>query len=195
MYSDEQIQKTFEQIIKFHSISAEITKIKTISEENTVIFIKETKDKIDTDTIEKELKDNLRINIEVRFLGAREKAAEIGGLGPCGKSLCCSSWLPCTPNVGNSALKDKEFSDASEYLGMCGKLRCCLVYLEDGFELPCGRQRPEIQTLESVSTLQHNAGPLRSETPASKEEKKEKSPEKKKQKFVRTLTFKPRKKK
>jgi cell fate regulator YaaT (PSP1 superfamily) len=185
MYTTEQLTKTFEEIVSFHKIEVELVKIEPISSEHYLFYIKEIKEKVDPKILQKELGKSLRITAEVRFMKAREKAQSIGGCGPCGRELCCASWLKNIPNVSSECLKGKEFSDASEFQGMCGKLRCCLAYLGEDFKLP---DQPIDKTLPTEPSK------------PSKDRKREdlaqpKQKSRKKKKFVRILSLKPKKKK
>lgn len=67
--------------------------------------------------------------IEMRQIGARQEAAKIGGIGSCGKELCCSTWRNQLPSVTSRAIQAQHLSSSMEkYMGQCGKLKCCLTY-------------------------------------------------------------------
>ena len=77
--------------------------------------------------------DTFRIRIEMRQIGARQEAARIGGIGPCGRELCCSSWISNFISVTTNAARYQEISlNPQKLAGQCGKLKCCLNY-----ELDC----------------------------------------------------------
>ncbi len=77
--------------------------------------------------------DTFRIRIEMRQIGARQEAARIGGIGPCGRELCCSSWISNFVSVTTNAARYQEISlNPQKLAGQCGKLKCCLNY-----ELDC----------------------------------------------------------
>jgi len=77
--------------------------------------------------------DTFRIRIEMRQIGARQEAARIGGIGPCGRELCCSTWISNFVSVTTNAARYQEISlNPQKLAGQCGKLKCCLNY-----ELDC----------------------------------------------------------
>ncbi|MEI7523499.1 MAG: regulatory iron-sulfur-containing complex subunit RicT [Mariniphaga sp.] len=78
--------------------------------------------------------DTFRIRIEMRQIGARQEAARIGGIGPCGRELCCSSWITNFVSVTTNAARYQEISlNPQKLAGQCGKLKCCLNYELDGY--------------------------------------------------------------
>ena len=180
MYQKKDLEKTFKKVVDFHQIPAVLAQVVVREENNFTFFIEETEKEIDTQKIAKSLEDQLGIKARVELQGARERAQGIGGCGPCGRELCCASWLYNIPPVSNECLKGKDFSDSSEYLGMCGKLRCCLAFLDDNFNLP---EQPKREKKEAE--LQKT--PVEEKRPAPQEKKKAK-------KMVRTLTLKKKRK-
>ncbi|MFH1896226.1 MAG: regulatory iron-sulfur-containing complex subunit RicT [bacterium] len=176
MYQKKDLEKTFKKVVDFHQIPTVLAQVVAKEDSGFIFFIEETGKDIDTKKIAKSLEDQLGIKAEVEFLGCREKAQNIGGCGPCGRELCCASWLYTIPPVSNECLKGKDFSDSSEYLGMCGKLRCCLAFLDDNFKLPAQPRREKKEgVVEKPKTEEKKAAP--------KEKKKAK-------KMVRTLILK-----
>lgn len=74
------------------------------------------------------------IKVEMKHIGARQEAARIGGIGSCGRELCCSSWLSDFPTVNTSAARYQNLSINIEKLsGQCGRLKCCLNYELDAY--------------------------------------------------------------
>lgn len=72
---------------------------------------------------------DLGVNVEMRHVGPRDEARLIGGLGKCGRTLCCSSWLPFYPDVSMGMAKNQDLSlNPSKVSGLCGRLLCCLSY-------------------------------------------------------------------
>ncbi|PIF06319.1 MAG: hypothetical protein CSA36_02195 [Draconibacterium sp.] len=79
------------------------------------------------------LADTFHIRIEMKQIGARQEAGRIGGIGPCGREICCSSWLTSFVSVSTTAARSQEISlNPQKLAGQCGKLKCCLNY-----ELSC----------------------------------------------------------
>ena len=88
------------------------------------------------------LADTFKVRIEMKQIGARQEAGRIGGIGPCGRPLCCSSWLNKFVSVGTGAARLQDLSmNPQKLAGQCAKLKCCLnfetdVYSEASAQLP-----------------------------------------------------------
>jgi hypothetical protein len=73
--------------------------------------------------------DQFRIRIEMRQIGSRQEASRLGGIGSCGRELCCSTWLTDFRSVSTSAARYQQLSlNPQKLAGQCGKLKCCLNY-------------------------------------------------------------------
>lgn len=88
------------------------------------------------------LAESFKVRIEMKQIGARQEAGRIGGIGPCGRPLCCSSWMNRFVSVGTGAARIQDLSmNPQKLAGQCGKLKCCLnfeidSYAEANKELP-----------------------------------------------------------
>ena len=92
-----------------------------------VYFIAE--DRIDLRDLVRDLANSLRVRIEVKQIGAREETKVTGGIGPCGRELCCSSWLRDFEAVTVKMAREQGLAlNPSRLAGMCGRLKCCLRY-------------------------------------------------------------------
>jgi cell fate regulator YaaT (PSP1 superfamily) len=106
----------------------------------TITFFAENR--VDFRELVRDLANHLRLRVEMRQIGARDETKVTGGLGPCGRELCCSSWLREFHAVSVKMAKEQELSlNPSKLAGMCGRLKCCLryeyeTYLEIKRELP-----------------------------------------------------------
>ena len=77
--------------------------------------------------------ETFRVRIEMKQIGARQEAGRIGGTGPCGRELCCSTWMTNFHSVGTGAARLQNISPNPQKLaGQCAKLKCCLNYETDG---------------------------------------------------------------
>ncbi len=77
----------------------------------------------------KQLAEELSCRVELRQVGPRDEARLLGGLGRCGRTLCCSSWLPVFPEISMNMAKNQELPlNPSKVSGVCGRLLCCLSY-------------------------------------------------------------------
>ncbi len=92
-------------------------------------FYYTAEERVDFRSLIKKLADEFKIRIEMRQLGYRQEAARLGGIGSCGRELCCSTWLTDFRSVSTSAARYQQLSLNPEKLsGQCGRLKCCLNY-------------------------------------------------------------------
>ncbi|MBC8172809.1 MAG: hypothetical protein H7X71_02790 [Chitinophagales bacterium] len=97
-----------------------------------------------------------RVKIEMRQIGARQEAGKIGGIGVCGRELCCSTWLQDFKSVSTNAARYQNLSiNQSKLSGQCGRLKCCLNYELDSYLDALGEFPKEADTLHT------QAGPAR----------------------------------
>jgi cell fate regulator YaaT (PSP1 superfamily) len=93
------------------------------------IFFYIADERVDFRELIKVLADEFKIRIEMKQIGARQEAGRIGGIGSCGRELCCASWLSNFVSVTTSAARLQEVSlNPQKLAGQCGKLKCCLNY-------------------------------------------------------------------
>src|SRR5438105_14110663 len=86
-------------------------------------------ERVDFRGLVKDLAARLHTRIEMRQIGARDEAKIVGGIGSCGRELCCSTWLPAFVPVSIKMAKDQGLVlNPSKVSGQCGRLKCCLVY-------------------------------------------------------------------
>ena len=85
--------------------------------------------RVDFRQLIKDMAENFRVRIEMRQIGARQESARLGGIGSCGRELCCSTWLTDFRSVSTSAARYQQLSlNPQKLAGQCGKLKCCLNY-------------------------------------------------------------------
>lgn len=93
------------------------------------IFYYTADDRVDFRQLIKVLAEEFRLRIEMKQIGVRQEASKIGGLGTCGRELCCSTWLTNFKSVTTSAAKTQQILPNPQKLaGQCGKLKCCLNF-------------------------------------------------------------------
>lgn len=98
------------------------------------IFYYIADDRVDFRQLIKVLAETFRIRIEMKQIGARQEAGRIGGIGPCGRELCCSSWMSSFSSVTTGAARYQEISlNPQKLAGQCSKLKCCLNYEVDSY--------------------------------------------------------------
>jgi cell fate regulator YaaT (PSP1 superfamily) len=97
-------------------------------------FYYTAEDRVDFRELIKIMADEFRVRIEMRQIGARQEAARLGGIGSCGRELCCSTWLKDFRSVNTSAARYQQLSlNPQKLAGQCGKLKCCLNYELDSY--------------------------------------------------------------
>ncbi len=93
------------------------------------IFYYIAEERVDFRELIKVLADQFRLRIEMRQIGARQEAGRIGGIGSCGRELCCSTWITNFSSVSTTAARYQDLSlNPHKLAGQCGKLKCCLNY-------------------------------------------------------------------
>ena len=93
------------------------------------IFYYIAEERVDFRELIKVFADRFRVRIEMRQIGARQEAGRIGGIGPCGRELCCSSFITNFVSVSTNAARIQDLSlNPQKLAGQCGKLKCCLNY-------------------------------------------------------------------
>jgi len=90
--------------------------------------------RVDFRQLIKILADTFRIRIEMKQIGARQEAGRIGGIGPCGRELCCATWICSFVSVTTNSARYQEISlNPQKLAGQCGKLKCCLNFEVDAY--------------------------------------------------------------
>jgi cell fate regulator YaaT (PSP1 superfamily) len=93
------------------------------------IFYYIADDRVDFRQLIRVLADNFHIRVEMKQIGARQEAGRIGGIGPCGREICCSTWMHNFISVSTNAARYQEISlNPQKLAGQCGKLKCCLNF-------------------------------------------------------------------
>ena len=93
------------------------------------VFYYTAEGRVDFRQLIKDMADAFKVRIEMRQIGARQEAARLGGIGSCGRELCCSTWLTDFRSVSTSAARYQQLSlNPQKLAGQCGKLKCCLNY-------------------------------------------------------------------
>ncbi len=99
------------------------------------IFYYTAEDRVDFRLLIKQLAEAFHIKIEMRQIGVRQEAGRLGGIGTCGREICCSTWLNNFTSVGTSVAKVQQlFPNPQKLAGQCGKLKCCLNYEYDVYQ-------------------------------------------------------------
>ncbi len=109
------------------------------------IFYYIAEERVDFRELIKVLAERFRVRIEMRQIGARQEAGRIGGIGPCGRELCCSTFITNFVSVTTNAARFQDLSlNPQKLAGQCGKLKCCLNYELDAY-LDAQRDFPSVE--------------------------------------------------
>ena len=101
---------------------------------NKAIFYYIADERVDFRQLIKVLADRFRVRIEMKQIGARQEAGRIGGIGPCGRELCCATWMINFSSVSTAAARFQDISlNPQKLAGQCAKLKCCMNYEVDQY--------------------------------------------------------------
>lgn len=103
-------------------------------DKSKAVFYYTAEERVDFRELIKVMADEFRIRIEMKQIGARQEAGRLGGIGVCGRELCCSSWMSDFRSVSTSAARYQQLSlNPQKLAGQCGKLKCCLNFELDQY--------------------------------------------------------------
>lgn len=130
------------QIAKDLGLEMKIGDVEYQGDGNKAIFYYIADGRVDFRQLIKVLADVFKIRVEMKQIGARQEAGRIGGIGPCGRALCCASWMSTFVSVATSAARYQDVSlNPQKLAGQCAKLKCCInfevdTYVEASKSLP-----------------------------------------------------------
>ncbi|WP_100400526.1 PSP1 domain-containing protein [Bacillus sp. FJAT-44742] len=121
--------------INEHKLDMKLVEVEYTFDRNKVLFYFTADGRIDFRELVKDLASIFRTRIELRQIGVRDEAKMLGGVGPCGRILCCSTFLGDFEPVSIKMAKDQNLSlNPAKISGLCGRLMCCLKYENDTYE-------------------------------------------------------------
>ena len=122
------------QIAKNLGLQMKIGDVEYQGDCNKAIFYYIADERVDFRQLIKDLAATFHVRIEMKQIGARQEAGRIGGTGPCGRELCCATWMKNFVSVGTASARDQDISlNPQKLAGMCAKLKCCLNYEVDDY--------------------------------------------------------------
>jgi len=131
---EEKIQQRSRQIAIRLKLSMKISDIEFQGDASKATFYYTAEDRVDFRQLIKEFAREFNTRIEMKQIGLRQEAARLGGIGSCGRELCCSTWLTDFRSVSTSAARYQQLSlNPQKLAGQCGKLKCCLNYELDTY--------------------------------------------------------------
>ncbi len=123
------------KIIERMGLDMKLSDVEYQGDNTKAIFYYIADKRVDFRQLIKVLAEEFSIRIEMRQIGARQEAGLVGGIGPCGRELCCSSWLTNFSSVSTGSARKQELSlNPQKLAGQCSKLKCCLNYEIDIYE-------------------------------------------------------------
>ena len=130
------------QIAKRLGLQMKIGDVEYQGDGNKAIFYYIADERVDFRQLIKDLANAFHIRIEMKQIGARQEAGRIGGTGPCGRELCCATWMKNFVSVSTNAARFQDISlNPQKLAGMCAKLKCCLNYEVDDY-VEAGKRMP-----------------------------------------------------
>jgi len=141
------------QIAKGLGLDMKIGDVEYQGDGQKAIFYYIADERVDFRQLIKDLAAAFHVRIEMKQIGARQEAGRIGGTGPCGRELCCATWMKNFVSVATNAARYQDISlNPQKLAGMCAKLKCCLNYEVDDY-IEAGRRLPGrdvvLQTLDA----------------------------------------------
>ncbi|MYL41414.1 PSP1 domain-containing protein [Virgibacillus salexigens] len=145
--NQERSQKAFQaclEKIREHDLDMNLVEVEYTFDRNKIIFYFTADGRVDFRNLVKDLAAMFKTRIELRQIGVRDEAKMLGGIGPCGRMLCCSTFLGDFEPVSIKMAKDQNLSlNPAKISGLCGRLMCCLKYENDDYEV-AKRELPDI---------------------------------------------------
>jgi len=151
---EEEALKVCLKKIEEHKLNMKLIDVEYTFDNNKVIFYFTADGRVDFRDLVKDLATVFKTRIELRQIGVRDEAKMIGGLGPCGRSMCCSSFLGDFASVSIKMAKEQNLSlNPTKISGICGRLMCCLNYEQSTYE-DIRKRLPKVGSI--VKTVEGN---------------------------------------
>ena len=116
------------------NLNMKINDVEYQGDKTKAIFYYTASDRVDFRELIRSFADAFKIRIEMKQIGVRQEAAKVGGIGPCGRELCCSSYMSGFTSVSTNSARIQQLSlNPQKLAGQCGKLKCCLNYEVDDY--------------------------------------------------------------
>ncbi len=131
---EQEVQRNARLIITRLGLQMKLSDVEFQGDGNKATFYYTADDRVDFRLLIKELASTFKIRIEMKQVGLRQEAARLGGIGSCGRELCCSTWLTDFRSVSTASARYQQLSlNPQKLAGQCGKLKCCLNYELDSY--------------------------------------------------------------
>lgn len=131
---EEAIKREARRLASFHRLNMKITDVEYQGDGNKITFYYIADSRVDFRQLIKDYALSFKSKIDMKQIGFRQEAAKVGGLGSCGRELCCSTWLTDFRSVNTNAARYQQLSiNPQKLAGQCGKLKCCLNFELDSY--------------------------------------------------------------
>lgn len=139
------------------ALQMKISDIEYQGDGNKATFYYTAEDRVDFRQLIRSLADEFKVRVEMKQIGVRQEAARLGGIGSCGRELCCSTWLTDFRSVSTASARYQQLSlNPQKLAGQCGKLKCCLNYELDSYVDALKKfPKPEIKLQTDKGTAFH----------------------------------------
>ncbi len=129
---EDRVQLKSRKIARNLNLDMKINDVEFQGDETKAVFYYTAEERVDFRELIRVLAEEFKIRIEMRQIGVRQESARLGGIGSCGRELCCATWLTDFTSVTTSTARIQQLSPNPQKLaGQCGKLKCCLNYEND----------------------------------------------------------------
>ena len=126
---EDRVRAETRTLVAKHGLKMKVTEAEWQFDRNKLIIYFTAEKRVDFRQLVRDLARTFRARIELKQIGVRDEAALLGGVGRCGRELCCSTWLPELKPVSLQLAKDQRLSlNPAQISGCCGRLMCCLMY-------------------------------------------------------------------
>lgn len=131
---EENVKTKARSIANSLNLRMKISDVEFQADHKKATFYYTADNRVDFRELIRRFADEFKLRVEMRQIGARQEAGRLGGIGSCGRELCCSTWLTDFRSVSTSAARYQQLSiNPSKLAGQCGKLKCCLNYELDSY--------------------------------------------------------------
>ena len=139
--------KKAKRIIKDHKLNMKLIDVEFQSDGSKAVFYYTAERRVDFRELIREYSKTFKVKIEMKQIGVRQESARVGGIGSCGRELCCSTWMTKFPTVSTSSVRYQQLSiNPQKISGQCGKLKCCLNFELESY-LDCLKDFPNQKTI------------------------------------------------
>ncbi len=148
---EERVRRQAREMVERHGLRMKVTEAEWQWDRNKLTLYFTAERRVDFRQLVRDLARTFRTRIELRQIGVRDEAALLGGVGRCGRELCCSTWLREIKPISLQLAKDQNLSlNPAQISGTCGRLMCCLTYEHDAYLTARKRFPREGKTIQTA---------------------------------------------